>query len=67
MMLWCMAISHVMQGHRFSDDVALCRAFTKKGAIKKFQRMYGYSNLVLEGCVSRVKMNRDGVAILTDY
>ena len=50
--------------HTATDDCALCKAWTKKGAIKKFQKLYCDFD---ESNVSRVKYNKYGIAILTDY
>ena len=47
-----------------NDDCALCRAWTKKQAIKKFHAMYDNVN---DNNVSRVRFNSYGVAILSDY
>ncbi len=50
--------------HTATDDCALCRAWSKKKAIKKFQKLYCDFN---KSNVSRVKYNKYGIAILTDY
>lgn len=50
--------------HIANDDCALCRAWTKKKAIKKFQKLYCDLD---ESNVSRVKFNTYGIAILSDY
>ena len=50
--------------HNSNDDVALCKAWNKKNAIKKFQKLYCCFD---ESDVSRVKYNSYGIAVLTDY
>ena len=50
--------------HIATDDCALCKAWSKKKAIKKFQKLYCNFD---ESNVSRVKYNTYGIAILTDY
>lgn len=51
-------------GHIFSDDVAVTYAWSKKQALKKFQRLYGDA---ADDNVNRVRFNAYGIAILTDY
>ena len=50
--------------HNATDNCALCRAWSKKQAIKKLQKLYCDFD---ESNVSRVKYNKYGIAILTDY
>jgi hypothetical protein len=50
--------------HVATDDCALCRAWSKKKAIKKFQKLYCDFD---ESNVSRVRYNKYGIAVLTDY
>ena len=50
--------------HIANDDCALCRAWTKKKAIKKFQKIYCNFD---ESNVSRVRYNTYGIAVLSDY
>lgn len=46
------------------DDCALCRAWTKREAVKIFRRMYsGFS----EDAIQRVKFNQLGIAVLSNY
>lgn len=52
-----------MLEHKFTDDVALTRAWTRKGAIKKFNRYYSD---VQRDEVETVRVI-SGVKILTDY
>ena len=50
--------------HIANDECALCRAWTKKKAIKKFQKIYCNFD---ESNVSRVRYNTYGIAVLSDY
>ena len=67
MPIYVYARPNQMKGHKFTDDVALCKAWTLKGAIKKFSKYYS-------DCADYVyKMRRFhkryyiDVIILTDY
>lgn len=62
--LFAYALADQMQGHDFTDDVAICKATTKRKAIKKFRQLYGLAD---ETNVSEVRFNHYDVAILTDY
>lgn len=62
--LWCYAKGNVMVGHRFSDDVALCLALSRKGAVKKINRLY---KGVQPDEIFPVYLNSQGVSVLTDY
>ena len=62
--LFAFAMADQMTGHKFSDDVAICKAKSKEKAIKKFRKLY---ELADESNVRRVRHNDYGVAILTDY
>ena len=67
MFLYCLFIPNSMENddnHTATDDCALCRAWSKKQAIKKFKKLYCNFD---ESNVSRVKYNKYGIAILTDY
>ena len=67
MFLYCLFIPDSMENdgnHTATDECALCRAWSKKQAIKKFQKLYCDFD---ESNVSRVKYNKYGIAILTDY
>ncbi len=67
MFLYCLFIQGSMPGdeiHNAHDDCAICKAWSKKRAIKKFQTMYDDFD---ETNVSRVKYNRHGIAVLSDY
>lgn len=63
-MLYYFARANQMEGHSFTDDVAICKAFSKKMAIKKFSELYGN---VLETEVHRVLFNKKFPTVLTDY
>ena len=54
-----------MEGHRYSDDVAICYADSLKDAMSKFLRWYDLS--LLAGNVKEVKFNDFGIFIATDY
>ena len=70
-MIWTMntkiyyyAKPKAMEGHRFSDDVAICLASSISEAIRKFQNLYSDAS---KDNASLCNMNKYGVAILTDY
>lgn len=50
--------------HNTNYDCALCRAWSKKQAVKKFKTLYSDFD---ESNVFRVKYNKYGIAVLTDY
>lgn len=59
-------------GDSVDDDFAICRAWSKKHAIKKFKRMYSddiFTHFTdkVENCVERVKFNHCGISVLSDY
>ena len=64
--LYAYALADQMEGHRFTDDVAICKATSKRKAIKKFRALYGRAD---ETNVFEVSFSLNGydVAILTDY
>ena len=67
MFIFCLFIPGSMENdgcHNATDDCALCKAWSKKGAIKKFRKLYCTFD---ESNVSRVRYNKYGIAILTDY
>ena len=67
MFLYCLFIPNSMKNdgeHVVNDDCALCRAWSKKKAIQKFQKLYCDFD---ESNVFRVKYNKYGIAVLTDY
>ena len=54
-----------MIGHRFTDDVALCKAISHSQAKKIFSRYYAD---VQDDEISKISGRvRDGIVILTDY
>ena len=63
-MVYCLARPDQMKGHKFTDDVAICRAISKKQAVKKFSILY---NNVTEKEVFKVAFSRKFPTILTDY
>ena len=59
-------------GNSIDDDFAICRAWSKKHAIKKFKRMYCDTIFTADtdkvvNCVSRVRFNKHGISVLSDY
>lgn len=62
--LFAYALADQMQEHDFTDDVAICKASSKRQAIKKFRQLYGLAD---QTNVFEVRFNGYGVAILTDY
>ena len=63
-MIYCFARPDQMKGHKFTDDVAICRAISKKQAVKKFNKLY---DCVTEKEVFKVSFSRKFPTILTDY
>lgn len=61
--LWCYTVPDAMIDHNFTDDCAICFAFTKKRALKKFRKFYA---LAPNESISKVYLY-EGVTILTDY
>lgn len=68
MFLWYFARPGQMVGHLYTDDVAVTRAWTKQGAVKKFRRVYAFEDNDL-GTIWRIRPSRycNGVQVLTDY
>ena len=66
-MIWSFARADQMRDHRFTDDVAITFALTKKRAIKKFSKWYG--EVKPEEVTNETKwlLRFGGVAVLTDY
>jgi len=56
-----------MKGHNFTDDVAITKAYTKKGAIEKFRKLYLLTDEEAEKYIDIVWFNSYDVSILTDY
>lgn len=67
MKLYKLCVPNAMKEHIFTDDVAICWAWSKKGAIKKFRKLYSYSNSIMELCVHKIHFSKLGIAILTSY
>ena len=63
--LYCYSKPNVMEGHKYSDDVAICYADSLKDAMSKFNRLYDLSLLV--GNVKEVRFNDFGIYIATYY
>ena len=63
-MIYCFAKADQMKNHRFTDDVAICRAISKRRAIEKFSKYY---TDVSEEEVFKVFLVRGRVKVLTDY
>lgn len=65
-MMYYFARADQMEEHKYTDDVAVTRALTKRMAIKKFGILY---EDVKPHEVGRVKPSRyhAGVQVLTDY
>lgn len=62
--LWVYAKADQMKDHKFTDDVCICYALTKKQAYKKFSELYAFINM---DDIQRVYFWNKGTAILTDY
>ena len=58
---------NTMIGHKFTDDVAICKAISKSQAIKKFSRYY--ADVKDYEVIKLLSANHieGGVVILTDY
>ena len=64
MRLYVYAKADQMVDHRFTDDVALTYAVSRKWAVRHFRQLYA---VVDKEDVHEVRFNADGVAILTAY
>lgn len=64
-MLFCYSKANAMQGHKYSDDVAICEAKTTEEAIKKFSQLYSLE--LLKDNVKQVEYNSLGIFIATEY
>ncbi len=62
--LYYYAEPNAMEGHKFTDDVAICEASSLEEAILIFKHLYEHAS---EKTVSKCVMNNYGVCILTDY
>lgn len=63
--LFCYSKPNVMEGHNYTDDVALCYAEDINEASKIFEQLY--SKELLKGNVEEVSFNSLGIFIATDY
>ena len=63
--LYCYSKPNVMEGHKYSDDVAICYANSIEESIHIFSKLYDFS--LLTGNVKEVKFNDFGIYIATDY
>lgn len=63
--LYCYTNAGRMEGHKYSDDVAICEADSIKEATKIFGKMYDYE--LLKGNVKEVNFNKWGIFVATDY
>ena len=67
MFLYCLFIQGSMPGdatHNAHDDCAICKAWAKSQAIRKFRKLYCDFD---ESNVFRVTYNKYGIAVLSDY
>lgn len=62
--LWVYAKADQMKNHKFTDDVCICYALTKRQAYKKFSELYASIDM---NDIKRVYFWNKGTAILTDY
>ena len=67
MFIYVYARPNTMTGHDFTDDVALCKAWTLKGAIKKFSKYYSDCADYVHRMRRFHKRHCSNVIILTDY
>jgi uncharacterized membrane protein YkvA (DUF1232 family) len=63
-MIYCYAKPDSLKGHKFTDDVAVVKAMSKRSAQKKFN--YLYKDVDKEN-IKRIKLSYNKVTILTDY
>lgn len=61
--IYCFTRPNQMVGHKFTDDVAVVYAMTKKSAIKKFSVLY---KNVQENEVRKIDFRLRAI-VLTDY
>lgn len=62
--LYVYALPNQMQGHKFSDDVAICKAHSKQEALAIFQRLYLTADATN---VQRLHWFGQNVRVLTSY
>lgn len=71
MFIYVYAKANTMRRHTFNDDVALCRAWNLRGAVKKFKQYYLLTDEDCAKCVFKLrrfhKRHYSNVIILTDY
>ena len=67
MFIYVYARPNAMIDHDFTDDVALCRAWSLKGAIKKFSKYYSDCDEYVFKLRRFNKRHYSNVIILTDY
>jgi len=67
MFLYVYAKPDVMQGHRFSDDVAITFAWSKKHAYRKFSWLYKLEMKNIKRISIFRLFGKHGVDVLTDY
>lgn len=65
--LYYYASPNQIQRHQFTDDVAICEAYSKEEAVDKFRKLYALTDDDARQFVHEVWYNNYGVAILTDY
>lgn len=65
MRLWYYAKPDQMEEHKFTDDVAVCKAVTKKEAMKIFAEYYG--NMTAADVHELAFEPNRRILILTDY
>jgi predicted RNA-binding protein len=63
--LFCYAKANTMIGHKFNDDVALCRAENLEEAINILSNYYSLE--ILEGNVREIDFDTNKVYVATDY
>lgn len=63
--LWYYAKPDQMEEHKFTDDVAVCKAITKKEAMKIFSEYYG--NMTAADVHELAFEPNRKILILTDY
>lgn len=56
-----------MVGHKFTDDVAVCKAISKSQAIKQFSKYYSDVKVEEVDRLKPKKYSAGSVIILTDY
>ena len=62
--LYAYSLAGQLEEHEFSDDVAVCWAFSIQEAIWKFRKMYERAS---KQNVKEVSFSNRGIAVLTEY